>query len=564
MPRQTQIKKNKGGEVTQQDTFRYRQGISPSARPVHYETRVRPKRLRENLDLENFMSIMDDIKSGMRSGAKIQGLHNKEQMEAGQIAAAKGEKPAGDETTAWIEGFEAMKGAGEGYNQLSAALSQHYEEYAQEDPKTFDQTQDQVIREFMNGRTDAYIKGILPGAESLVAEYQGAFIQKKQEELHMAKIATTRNLMDAEITKIFKDESIEDKAGAVRGLLTDSQRLGEQSLDLSKMEVSAQLVDLLSRKAVANGNPDILAATAVPDENGIRLIDNPKLAKKIEQGVETAQVEKERRIAEAEQARGKALKDAHTDLTSNLSEMLMAAGQGSMQQREQAVQAIQKVLYTYGDESRNPYGIELTAKEIEHYHKEVLVLSGGDGFFAAQTNMDAYSAAYNMARLEPDQLTPERMDALKPLLERGDYEEIVKQKAQALNTRKSQGHKKSIAEKRYEQGVKKTLNVLGAKDPLYGSLFDNSNEREELGQAVAWAEWDAFIKEHNRQPTLAEQWEIRAKIKKVVNDALPAIPRRDLSPEGKARAEEIINGKPRPTIETDTIKTGFQGLKQGE
>jgi hypothetical protein len=187
MPKQAKIKKNKRSEVTQQDTFRYTQNIQPAARPVDYNTSVRP----QNTSGGAAQALLDGlgiIESATPHAFDALDKTKKNYKKAGQEAKARGEAkdapgsiiPGTDD--AWIEGYEEMTGAGEGYLELQKVLNEHANENSNATMAEFSMTQDQAIKQFFLGRTDAYTRGALPGAISLQKEYQREFIQKQQAE----------------------------------------------------------------------------------------------------------------------------------------------------------------------------------------------------------------------------------------------------------------------------------------------------------------------------------------------------------------------------------------------
>jgi hypothetical protein len=155
------------------------------------------------------------------------------------------------------------------------------------------------------------------------------------------------------------------------------------------------------------------------------------------------------------------------------------------------------------------------------------------------------------------------MDAIKPFLERADYEEIFKAKASTMATRKSAGHKKSVRESRWDTSRKNLMAELGKQDKIFGALFDNGDARVRLGNSLAFNAWDKWISENKKQqPGVGDQYKILSDILKQVDEIMPAVPREGLPKAGRTAAEAAISGdhKPIEAGETETIDSRFDDL----
>jgi hypothetical protein len=478
MPRQSKVSRRKKVTPTQQDTFRFEPQIKPAARPLDYNTSVRPQNTEGGWSegLLGILSLADNI---VEQGAKYKkNVVDPAQEEAGRIAAAKGEKLNDDAAEAYVRGYEEMKGAGEGYTELERALLDHSNENAGATLPEFLASQDAVIKQFMAGRTDNYIRGILPGAISLQKEYQGQFVRQQQAEFELKKLTDYRSLVDANISKILKAKP-ENTSKALREELNHLHSNGK-NFNLNKQQISNQMVSLMADRAFDSANPELMKFATEPGPDGIRLIDNPKLADKVRSAIMNASNEQTRRFNHALKLQEKAVNDAKADIATDIADLTTIAGDPTVDpaKREEAVKMAIERINMYSDASRNKAGIELSRVEIEHARKEVQDIFGPDGIYAAVDNADVLTAALLTAQESPAELTPAVLETLKGHVTRSGYESIRKEMAATAQRRKTAAHKETPDEKYYKQEKKSAQGRMNMKSPFGHPLFDNGDERE--------------------------------------------------------------------------------------
>jgi hypothetical protein len=525
MPKQAKIKKNKRSEVRQQDTFEYAQNIQPAARPVDYNTRVTPQNTQGGA-AEALLQGLGLLEKGTKATFDVIDKSKKNYKEAGKIAAGKGEAKEAPGSIipgtedAWIEGYEEMTGAGEGYLELEKVLQAHANANAGATMDEFALTQDQVIREFFMGRTEAYSRGALPGAIQLQREHQKDFMERQQAEFELDKLTKSRALNDANITQIIKSEP-ESLSQTVRMELNHAQERGKV-LGLSKLQVSNQFVNLMGQRAVDSADADIMKFAFEKGPDGIRLIDNPKLAKSIKKYVDDADAEAVSRETARVKQQEKLRKDVTADIGTDLAEYsaMMRNPEIREEDRRLARDAFRKLLRKYSDRDSNPHGIELTERQISGYEKDLQIITGaGDSLFGAASNPEVEANAREVARTNPLALTNEYMDQIKPFLSKDDYVAIVELRAQSMESRRKESHKKSQGEIRWEKSKSLALDVISKKNALGVALFEKGPERERIGNALLNNLVDQFRQDNKgRWPNELEAYELGTQALKMVND----------------------------------------------
>jgi hypothetical protein len=496
MAKQSKTRRYRREDVKQQDVFEFGPSIEPAARPVDYDTRVTPKNVKGGA-AEALLRGLGLLEDTVPAAVQIMENTKKEHTEQGKLAAARGDKLNEDATEAFIEGYEQMKGAGEGYLELQSVLQKHYDENVGQDPASFSASQDIAIKNFFLGRSDNYIKGALPGAISLQKEYANDYTKKKAAEFQADLLATNRNHMDANITKIIKEQP-ENLSKELRVELNRQQE-NMKMQGFHRSVSSAGMVNIMGDKAVQQGNRELMKFAYEKGPDGIRVIDNAKLAEKVQAYEEAADREARRKVTQAREDRERREKDALSDITSNLSQYASAMSdpQVKPEQRKQLAIEFDKLLHSVSDRNNNPAGLELTAKQIEHYKKMQDNITGlNDNMFANQSVAEVEARARQMARQQPHLLTPDQMNALVPFLSKDDYVSIIDLKAQSQESLRKTGHKKSERERRWDESFKLARDVVSKKNSMGEPMFERGPERERKYVKLVNAKLDQFRKEN--------------------------------------------------------------------
>jgi hypothetical protein len=525
MPKQSRIKKNKRSEVRQQDVFEFGPKIEPAARPVNYNTSVRAQDTSGGAAqaLLEGLGLAGDV---LKEYGKYADKRDKAHKEEGKLAAARGDQLNADATEAFIEGYEEMAGAGEGYLELQAVLNQHANENAGATLEEFATTQDAAIKQFFNGRSDSFTKGALPGAISLQREHQRDFIQAKQAEFEADKLAKSRALNDANITQIIKGEP-KNLSKDIRMELNHRQVSGKQ-MGLSKMQISGQFVNLMAERAFDNADPNMMQFAYEKGPDGIRLIDNPKLAPKIRQAEKDAKAEYTRRLNAIDKEREEALKDAKVAVNVKTVEVIDAAGNPELTEADR----MKLVKGAYDLINKAEDAGMMTRAESEHHRDELGAIYGPDGLFAERDNVDRKIQALTLAQGNPEALTPEYLAALKKDITRESYEEIYKAAASTRQRRQTQSHKESPAEKHFKEQKKVYQDIVNRKNPFTNhAMFDRGDQREAAFNTALVKRMAVWQKQN--QGKFPNEDETKEIMDQASEDALKAVPQ-SLTPSGKA------------------------------
>jgi hypothetical protein len=329
MPRQTNIKKNKNVQPTQQDTFRYSQGLDVVARPVDYVTRVRPKTPNEDYKL-----LAEGVQSFTRGLADLGKIYGDEQAEAGMLAAARGE--ALPEESAmngrFIEGHEIFTGMAS-VKDLNLALQKQYDELLKEDvdPDTFNTQMSLTVDQFMGGRSNAFIKGVLQGGgDRLEAKYQGAYVQHQQEQLRIKGQENIRGIFETQVEQLLGDSKNADGSydmeridKNLRSLWSEMQAVGKP-YGLHRNEVSKSLVDFIGPVIYKSGNTKLWGFALEPDESGQRLT-HTAVGEDVLRWMNTTDQHRKTMEAEKRRVAQEALEDAQTKIEQTMAGAVMSA-----------------------------------------------------------------------------------------------------------------------------------------------------------------------------------------------------------------------------------------------
>jgi hypothetical protein len=467
MPRQARVSRKKKVSPTQQDTFRFEKGVEPAARPVDYNTSVRP----QNVDggaVQGLLDILNLTGQVVKEGAKYKkNVVEPEQRKAGALAKAKGEGLNDDATEAFIEGYEQMAGEGEGYLELESILTEHYKANSGATPEEFMMTQDAAIKQFFAGRTENFITGALPGAIQLQKEYAGQYQREQVAQFEMDRLAKSRQKTDAAITKTLKE------GGDAKALRSELNRLHVEGKDvgLQRMDVSEQFINLMGRRAEETGDSSLLdEVSQLPGPDGIRLIDNGKLAETIRTWENRAAQTANDKAKLLTQQKDKAQKELTTKLTTSIASLIDYVGEGSAEpdDRLKAAQEARKLMQS---------GLAnnlLTDEDVRKYEKGLDTVFGADGLYANTTNMRVKIAALSLAETNPEAITATYLESIQDDLTRGDVEQVWKAMQRTHDERKKGGGKKSPQQNRFEELDKVIQKKVAKKDPITDSFLESN------------------------------------------------------------------------------------------
>lgn len=485
MPRQSAKRKNVQAQHGDQDSFDFSTpNMSVVARPT--DQYVRPQLSNNAAAVAQFAQTGGHILDGF---VKRKQMQHEEDIQAGKRARIKGEEMPEDSSTGFVKGYEMLDGQAGGA-ELTGMLKKHYEENWQMTPEEFQASQDEIISGFLNGRSDNYIDGILPGALAADQKYTQAHFEAQRTIVEDNVRTNVRKITDGMVDTMLEEDNLNPTA--MRSALSDLQKqAGIQGLN--RTDVAHQFIETAGRRAVMEGRPELLKVAFERDKSGIRLIDNPELANRIV----TLMKQADAAVDEQEQAYVQAQKERQKELIGTvertLAEKIMTLSPDSPEWS-----TVKELLYNASDPERNDYGVALDADEIEHYYKLVNELRTG-GTFAQESDMVTYMDLYSKARA--DKLDTKDLLESMSKLDRSSVKEIIKARATAKGSG-SAGNAEFM--NRYNGLWNETRKLVNKQSALHGPLDANGPKRARLIDYFKWTMLDEFTEHHDRNPSMEE------------------------------------------------------------
>jgi len=271
MPVESQTRKNSRTVPREQDTFRYSTpDVRKVARPVDayaapYLNQTKGKQL---------LSILDDFDRTAGNLQETARRKEKADNEAGTLLAARGEAVPVDASAATIEGHEQFSGIASSGEYQALLDTQVFEAHKDSDPDEFREAISEATKKFMNGRSDAFVKGL---AGQIPAIQEKQFLkyhthQKQQlkgigiEKINSTVAFTVGNLLEGA-------ENAGELSLSFRGLLDDMQAIGKP-YGLDRNEVTLMFTDYIGDIAVAKGIPELMEFARVKDSSKISAEDS--------------------------------------------------------------------------------------------------------------------------------------------------------------------------------------------------------------------------------------------------------------------------------------------------
>lgn len=315
MPRRQTRNVTKRRRTDPRNTFDFSTpNLTPQARPV--DPYVQPNTRTKAQELAQALGIVGDTMKQLEPHMRE---YAQQQYEQGRIAALTGEeKPSKGYYK--ITAYEEAEGQVTAQTKYKQALKEFYREaVAKElDPEEFQEGLENIINEFLKGRTDNFIRGFAPKAETIeqtVAENYNNYLAEKAYEKSLNIVG---GLADTDIGDILNN-AVSERLGehgvtslddlsknpslyqtikndnefrqslstALRKQLTELQQRGK-AMDLPRKAVSAQFIQYLGRYAVRHGMPEVLDMAYEMDKDGVSLAKG-ELSQTIESFKEQAQ-----------------------------------------------------------------------------------------------------------------------------------------------------------------------------------------------------------------------------------------------------------------------------------
>ena len=396
---------------------------------------------------KNIMAFADQMSGVVRTAGAMGDMVAGEQREKGKAARGREEKAPENAHWAFLEGYENMSGQAAAYdyeNELSALFENSW----RDDPETFNAKKDALAKKYLNGATDAHVKGFVSRGMAAEASIDEKY-QKQQHKIMQEDFLTkSMKVLKMDFKAIGEDDSITEKTKAQRASITKLQ--GEAAAyGLSKSQMSEAVLKTVGSRAAMTGHPEDMGVFLEPD-NGIAINDNPQftgaIAQYIEEAVNTRQsLEKEARL-ERERVETKYAQEAGKVIIDSI-------------------------------EKGNPLAAHDLLEKTGHFMKFDMykglkqslldMREGSDTYFAPYTDQTSFDILRTKARY--GNLTMQELESAQGSLNKTDYRTVFGDMIHNMDRQLTDGRrasKKSINETTMERTRTAGATVVAQKDTL--------------------------------------------------------------------------------------------------
>lgn len=492
MPRQSVKEKNTRQQFNDQDTFDYSTpNLGVHARPT--DPYVKPVMSDNAAAVAQFA---DSTKAFLKGFDERRSAKNEEEVQAGKRAKMRKEEKPANASKGFIKGYETLEGVSGGAD-LYSKLNENYQTNWQDTPEEFQAKQNEIVKEFLNGRSDHYVDGLL----SMAVEAENMFTKKHFED--NKKIIDNninshlRNAVDGMVTMSL-DQGVDPKR--MRDGLTSLQGLAIEQ-GRSRLETSDHFIDAVGPTAVKKGRPDLMMFAYEQDakNGGTRLIDNEHLQPKIIQYIRQAEAEAENQGKALDEASKLKKKELQDNVSRTLSEKLYTL----RPEDHEGWNETYSILHSASNPERNDFGVALDANEIEHYHKNIQALRLG-GNFSHESDMKAYQSGFVKAK--QGKLTAEELSKMESSLTREDFKELMKVSATTALTPAEGGTNLGAAfNKKFDDIFNDAMKTVDKTNPILGILDQSGPDRGLYFTVQKHLLLEDFLRENKgREPSTTE------------------------------------------------------------
>jgi hypothetical protein len=426
MPRQSAHSQTSRRTVTDQETFDFSTpNLQVSARPV--DAFARPMGVSGST-----RALMQAFATGKEAYQQHKEYKEQKDFEAGSMAKATGQEQDTSKSAAWITGYEAMSGEAAAAD-LRDALEKFHTENWQADPDSYAAGREEIVKGFLDGKSEAYLKNFVPQAVKLEEHYSQAYQKAQLGQLQQDAVTNARKAMRVQLDDILQDPSkAAESPKILRAKLTTMQGSLKQ-YGLSRTAVSKQIVEAVGMRAVLEGMPELMAFAMEPDDSGMALADNPELADSVLTYVKQAETARDAGVTAAKKAEKENQEKLKDTVERTLVEKFYALDPKDRAGRMEALQ----ILHNAGAVDRNPFGVALDPGQLEHYYKVANELMSGGGNFAQEYEPKVYQDLWIKAA--QGTLSMEELDANQSSLTRDVYKALIQENCDARGRKSANG-----------------------------------------------------------------------------------------------------------------------------
>jgi hypothetical protein len=532
MPRQSKIIERSHKQYLPQEFRSNTPNVKGAARTLDpYHRPAEPGTVPVDPDVRLFQSSMDNLADAMGLGARAYKHTQEEARDRGKADSAAKKEPqeTGD---AYTYGYQLISGRAAA-GELEAKLDEHIEANKDDpDPEKFVATQQHVIRQFLAGRSQAFIEGLTPVMLDAEERRQKAFVLYTKQKVAGDVLGKVAISFEDDINKLYADPSKDNatKAKEAREILTGAQMF-TRPYGVDRTQTSEHLLTLMGEKAVQTGKPELMDFAFEPDADGVSLSKRQELAKKVMVYHRQAEHVKDGMAREA-LAERKAAESAKID------ELTMALIDASDKKDAKQIQQLGAQIRALGDpnsEGRIQLQVNRYKQLVRAYDKVTAPARENP----TASNPDAlrhYNLKASQGLLDNDDL-----DLAESQLSRSDFKAII---------RKDASNKVSNPAKReYDRLGKQLLRKVSKSD---GSIFENDADAEKYYETSMELEarYQAFVEKNKRPPGLPEIKAIHEQIlksKKAAGELIDEEPASSKSsapsPDKRSIRERLLKSK---------------------
>jgi hypothetical protein len=178
-----------------------------------------------------------------------------------------------DGSDEYVESYEYAEG--EAYTHvLREKLMGLYNESRDDPYSEFHAKKEKLVNEIMQGKSKGFIKGLSKHGAKLEDDFSKKYFEYNDVKL---KNNTIQN-MNLAAEEFFRSLDTADPVALRSDLNERRQRLMKMGID-GKI-ISANYLETIGARAVADGRPEYLDFVKEPDDSGVRMIDNAELRKR--------------------------------------------------------------------------------------------------------------------------------------------------------------------------------------------------------------------------------------------------------------------------------------------
>jgi len=480
MPKSIEKKYSRRHQVNPQQTFDFtvpKKEVNARMVDTYTEPTVSSK-------TKNVLSFINSMSSLAKTTSQFSQIYNAEMKEKGYISGAKKEEAPKGKHWAFIEGYEGFKGEAASGEYLAKMQGLIREASTKElTPKDWDIEKEKIHEGFLNGATDAFIKGFIPKASGIEEKFDAEFVKILQTKLETNYLSETRKKAISDLTVIYNDVTIEDKGKAMREVLTQEHNRGKNLNIADKIKISTEFVETIIEKAVTDGRPDYLDFAKIKDKDGVKLIDRPELADEIWSGLRSAMSKKETLEIKAIEERKNKIKEIKENI------------------ERQIVWSLETDDLNPAIKNISQYKSILDPDDLSKYMRRANELSL-DANWSKVNNAEWYRLAHKKASV--GKMTEEDWNNAPKFLTRAGYIELSK----VNNKGKEEMAKDSWGMRsKFEQKKKRLLENISPIHPITKKFFDaeHGKERYEFADDSMDLLYEDFVRKNGVEALGIEQ-----------------------------------------------------------